>query len=130
MMDLIEGIDAMTAERDLINEATEDNLPLALPHELFKLHHAKSVAIIRKQQVQLQEWVPAVGADKIEQDFQDLKFAYQTEESLKIFLDPCDHKTTFCKGWDIVHVHFKQLDNFCSGLATIFPGTTNVESNF
>ena len=41
-----------------------------------------------------------------------------------------DHKTTFYKGWDIVHAHFKQLENFCGGLATVFPGTANVKSDF
>jgi hypothetical protein len=59
-----------------------------------------------------------------------LKLAFQTEESLKNILDECDHKTTFCKSWDIVHVCFKQLEYFCSGLATVFPGTANIYSNF
>ena len=82
------------------------------------------------KQERLQERVLAVEADKIEQDFQELKLAYQTEESLKNVLDQCDHKTSFCKCWDIVDARFKQLENFCGGLATLFPGTTNVESNF
>ena len=64
----------------------------------------------------------AAEADKIEQDSQELKLVYQTEESLKNVLDECDHKTTFCKGWDIVHAHFKQLENFHGGLATVCLG--------
>ena len=36
----------------------------------------------------------------------------------------------FAKAGLIVHARFKQLENFCSGLATVFPGTANVESNF
>ena len=56
--------------------------------------------------------------------------AYQTEESLKNVLDQCDHKTSFCKGWDIVHARFKQLENFGCGLATVFPGNANVKGNF
>ena len=130
MVNLIEGIEAVTAERDSSNEATEEDLPPVLPHELVKLRGAKFAAIIRKQQERLQEWVLAVEANKIEQEFQELKLAYQTEESFKNVLDQCDHKTSFCKGWDIVHACFKQLENFCGGLATVFPGTANVESNF
>ena len=34
MVNLIEGIEAMTAERDSSNEAAEENLSLALSHEL------------------------------------------------------------------------------------------------
>ena len=72
----------------------------------------------------------AVEADKIEQDFQELKLAYQIKESLKNVLDQCDHMTTFHQGWDFVQACFKQLEHFCGGLATVFPGTANVESDF
>ena len=46
MVNLIEGIDAVTAERDSVNEATEENLPPVLPHELVKLCGAEFAAII------------------------------------------------------------------------------------
>ena len=85
-MNLIEGIEAVTAEGDSSNETTEENLPPVLPHEFVKLHSAKFAAIIRKQQERLQERVSAVEANKIEQEFQELKLAYQTEESLKMSL--------------------------------------------
>ena len=54
----------------------------------------------------------AFEANKIEQDFQQLKLAYHTEGSLKNVLDQCDHKTTFCKSWDIAKTCFKELENF------------------
>ena len=47
--ELIEGIEAMTAERDSSNEAIEENQPTVLPHELVKLRGAEFAAIIRKQ---------------------------------------------------------------------------------
>jgi hypothetical protein len=53
MVDLIEDIEAMTVERDSSNEATEENLPPVLPHELVKLCGAEFAAIIRKQQERL-----------------------------------------------------------------------------
>ena len=80
---LIEGIEALTAERDWVNEATGENLLSVLPHELIKFCGAKFSAIIRKQQERLQEQVLAVEADQIEQDFQELKLSYQTEEGFK-----------------------------------------------
>ena len=114
----------------MLFRSTEENLPPVLPHELVKLRGAKFAAIIRKQQERLQEWVLAVEANKIEQEFQELKLVYQTEESLKNVLDQCDHKISFRNSWDIVHARFKQLENFCGGLATVFSGTANIESNF
>jgi hypothetical protein len=79
------------------------------------LNGAESAAIIRRQKEQLQEWVLTIEANKIEQDFQELKLAYQTEESLRTVFDQCDHKTTFCKSWDFVQACSKQLENVCSG---------------
>ena len=79
------------------------------------MHGAEFAAIIRKQKEQLQEWVLAMEANKIEQDFQELKLAYQTEESLRDIFDQCDHKTTFCKSWDFVQARSKPLEHFCSG---------------
>jgi hypothetical protein len=130
MVNLIEGIEAVTAETDSGNEATEEDLPPVLSHELVNLHGTKLTVMIRKQQERLQERVMAVEANKIEQDFQELRLAYQPEESTKNVLDPCSHKTKFCKSWDFVHAHFQQLEIFCIGLATVFPGTTNVGINF
>jgi hypothetical protein len=97
MVNLIEGILAVTAERDSSNEATEENLPPVLLHELVKLCGAVFAAFIQKQQEWLQEQVLMVEANKIEQDFQEFKLVYQTEESLRNVFDQCDHKTTFCK---------------------------------
>jgi hypothetical protein len=86
MVILIEGIEAFTAERDSVNEAPKENLPTVLTHELVKLHGVKFTAIIRKKQEWLQELVSAVEADKIEQDFQELKLVYQTKKSFKMIL--------------------------------------------
>ena len=101
---MIEGIEAVTAEGDSSNEATEENLPLVLPHEFVKLHGAKFATIIRKQQERLQEWVSVVEADKIEQDFQELKLAYQTEESLKVSLINVTTRHHFAKA-GILYMH-------------------------
>ena len=48
MVNMIEGIKAMTVERDSSNEATEENLSPVLPHEFVRLHGAKFAVIIRK----------------------------------------------------------------------------------
>jgi hypothetical protein len=79
------------------------------------LHGVEFAVIIRKQKEQLQEWVLAIEVNKIEQNFQELKLALQTEESLRNVFDQCDHKTTFCKSWDFVQACSKQLEHFCSG---------------
>ena len=38
--------------------------------------------------------------------------------------------TSFAKGWAAVLGRFERLKEFCGGLATVFPGTATVESDF
>ena len=38
--------------------------------------------------------------------------------------------TTFLQGWHFVQNRFKYLERFCGGLATAFPGTSTVVSDF
>ena len=39
-------------------------------------------------------------------------------------------KTTFEQGWGFTEERFTHLKTFCGGLATAFPGTSTVESDF
>ena len=41
-----------------------------------------------------------------------------------------DEKTTFDEAWSIVKGRFKYLLRFCGGVASVFPGTSQVESDF
>ncbi|KAI9909043.1 hypothetical protein PsorP6_014862 [Peronosclerospora sorghi] len=45
-------------------------------------------------------------------------------------LDGCTYQTPFRKAWKLTSGRFKKLEMFCGGLASIFPGTSSVESDF
>jgi len=49
---------------------------------------------------------------------------------LQSALNSCDEKTTFDEAWSIVKGRFKYLLRFCGGVASVFPGTSQVESDF
>ena len=49
---------------------------------------------------------------------------------MKQVLDKCSSVTTFDDGWSDVEELFKRLNEFCGDLATAFPGTSSVESDF
>ena len=59
-----------------------------------------------------------------------MKLAYQNEGPLKDAFDNCDYKTSFQTGWNYVQNRFNSFKLFCGGMATAFPGTSNVESDF
>ncbi len=49
---------------------------------------------------------------------------------MKAALDKHNEKTFFNEAWDCLKGRFMQLHQLCGGLATMFPNTTSVESDF
>jgi hypothetical protein len=49
---------------------------------------------------------------------------------VKVALDKHDKKTFSNEAWNCLKGHFMQLRQLCSGLATTFPNTTSIESDF
>ena len=70
--------------------------------------------------------------DKLELQHRQLLVAYQHESSLKLALNECDGNTSFECGWSIIEgaSRFDVLMDYCGGIATIFPNTATVESEF
>ena len=68
--------------------------------------------------------------DVIDQEFQELQSAYNRESSFKTVLDACDRHNSFEDGWKLAQDRFLTLREFCGGLATAFPGTSTVKSDF
>ena len=66
----------------------------------------------------------------IDQEFQELQWAYNRESSFKTVMDACDRHTSFEYGWKLAQDRFLTLREFCGGLATAFPGTLTVERDF
>ena len=57
--------------------------------------------------------------------------AYREEPSFKAAVDKCsDALTDFESGWAHCRDRFPALQAFCGGLASIFPNTSTVESDF
>jgi hypothetical protein len=67
--------------------------------------------------------------DIVESDYQDLRVAYAREPNVKAAFDKHD-EVFFNEAWDVMKGHFNDLRQFCGGLATAFPNTTSVESDF
>ena len=55
---------------------------------------------------------------------------YRRNGTIKTALDACTSKTSFEGGWGILGTQFQKLKRLCSGFASVFPGTSTVESDF
>ncbi|KAI9914337.1 hypothetical protein PsorP6_006888 [Peronosclerospora sorghi] len=83
--------------------------------------------VIRNQRAHLSVcWYPQ-EKEFIEQEFQELRAAYERDPALKKVLDSCDISTFFEQVWDYIQQSFGYLERFFGGLATAFPVTSTVE---
>ncbi len=59
-----------------------------------------------------------------------MRALYDNEPHVAKTFDQHDENTFFNDAWDVVKGRFSGLREFCGGLATTFPNTAAVESNF
>ena len=69
--------------------------------------------------------------DQIEEDHRELRRAANSDVRFKELLGGCsDAKTGFMEGWTLCQGRFDKLQLFAGGLASMFPNTATVESDF
>uniref|UniRef100_M4B5L8 Uncharacterized protein n=1 Tax=Hyaloperonospora arabidopsidis (strain Emoy2) TaxID=559515 RepID=M4B5L8_HYAAE len=110
----------------MVGTIAVDFIPPVLSHQLVKLCGRYFADIIHKQRYRLSAHWSEQSIELIEQDFQELRAAYEREPSLKQVLDKCDVNIMFENGCNYVQQCFEHLETFCGGLATAFLGTCNM----
>lgn len=129
---ILEGIVNIQAERNERNYA-DDDLPPVLPHEIVKLSTSDfGNTIVDMHLPQLRHsWNERTIAE-IEIQHRQLTIAYRQEPALKSALDKYEEVSikSFDTAWAIVEGRFDILRDFCGGIATVFPNTASVESDF
>jgi hypothetical protein len=129
---LYAGVMAVVATRDSNNRSSLDVLPPVLPHNLATIRTNELCEIIRPHRVRLEQagWTTA-QVDQIEEDHRELRRAVSSESQFKASLCECsDSTTSFMEGWALCRNRFDKLQLFSGGLASMFPNTATVESDF
>ena len=131
---LIDGIVEIQSEHHNSNNtlATDDwyTIPPVMPYELIHLHGAAFTEIVIKHLQQLNSFWDASKIDLLEFQHKELCHEYQNQPLFAQALNTCDYNTTFEAGWQMVARRFSVLRDFCRGIATAFPNTATVESDF
>lgn len=124
-------ITAICAERNSVNGPMQsDALPPVLPHELVQISAAKFLQLMRKQTNRLENKYSAEHIDVIADQHKSLLRAYRRDEVLRTGIDSCDGRTSFDSAWKLLAPQYPDLVDYCGGIATVFPGTATVESDF
>ncbi|KAI9911995.1 hypothetical protein PsorP6_009574 [Peronosclerospora sorghi] len=124
VLKLISGIGSTSAERSSTNEAGT-----ALP-ALVKLSGRDFNSVVRTYRERLLTRWSTSRVDLIEQELLSILAVFESEEAFKNALRGCNKATSFEEGWSLTGGRFSVLQEFCGGLASVFPGTTSVESDF
>jgi hypothetical protein len=132
---VISGLEVIAAQRDE-NNLPADDLPAVLPHELasidFRISHLTRLVERHAERLEGSAfWTPSAVA-KIEADLRSLKLASLYETGLSAALKDFTHRTSFNAAWNTCALanRFPHLCAFVGGLATVFPNTATVESDF
>jgi hypothetical protein len=125
-------VSQLSSLRDADNNALANpsSLPPVLPHDLIKLSAAKFIRRARRHTYRLQHHYSVDHIDVIADEHKLLLHAYRSEPILKQAIDGLDGRSSFKDGWSLIRSKFPNLMEFCGVLATIFPGTSIVESDF
>ena len=128
----MKGISIVQVERDSTNAraSVDANITPVLPHQLVQLRGREFSQIVLKHHEHLREFWTEEDIEQIERDFCELRNAYKYEQALQSKLDDCNDLTGFEDEWKIVGDRFMSLRDFCGGIATAFPNTAAVESDF
>ncbi|CAK9258550.1 unnamed protein product [Sphagnum jensenii] len=128
---LVAGLQAVKAERDGNNRASNKDASPVLPADLVKLRHGvflKDVLDPFRQHV-TSLW-SAESVEQIEVDHRELLKLYSADPIMHDIINKHDQTTTFNDVWDCAPGRFEHLRSFCGGLATVFANTTSVESDY
>ena len=123
------GINWIVVDRDASNESSHV-LPAILQQELVRLEHSEFCANVWEYRERLLTRWTATEIDIIEQEHQELVAAYHNKAPLQSALNACNDNTTFEEAWSIVNSCFMWLLQFCGGVASVFPGTSQVKRDF
>jgi hypothetical protein len=131
ILQIVDGITDISVERTSTNRSSDDELPATLPHELVKLRGRDFTTLLARHLNHLKQIWTEESIAELEHQHRQLLVMYEHDATLKSILGRCDGNTSFEEGWAIVEGQkLDRLRDFCGGLASIFPNTASVESDF
>ena len=127
---LVHGIFILSPERNSLNQPSSD-MPPCQPHSVAVMGAFAFSNIVREQMERLEHSFHADYAQELMAEFKDFEEKYQSDRGFRSIVDNTKDRTaTFYANWNSFQPSFPKLVQFCGGLASVFPGTSTVESDF
>ncbi|CAM6010567.1 unnamed protein product [Sphagnum balticum] len=104
--------------------------PPMLPHEFVELSTVDFIRKIRQHAFRLEHCYSSTQIDFIADEHKALIHAHRCEPVLKGDINSLSSNSSFKNGWSLLRARFPNLMEYCGVVATLFPGTNTIESNF
>lgn len=130
ILGLVDGISAVVAERTEDNEAYLDAAPAVLPHQLVRILPRDFSVYLQRHRERLDYTFSIEEIENIGRQHKALCEAYRHQPDVKSSIDSFNDGAAYRDAWNGLHNTYPLLERFVGGLATIFPGTSTVESDF
>jgi len=130
ILKLVDGIIAVVAERTEDNEAYINAAPDVLPHQLVRILPRDFCVYLQHHRECLDYTFNNEEIENIGRQHKALCDSYRRQRDVKSSIDSFDDSAAYCDAWIGLDNMYPLLEKFVGGLATIFPGTSTVESNF
>ncbi|CAK9274757.1 unnamed protein product [Sphagnum jensenii] len=110
--------------------ADPGSIPPVLPHELVELSAADFIRKIRQHAFRLDHCYSSTQINLVVDEHKTLIHAHRCEPVLKDDIDSLSSNSSFKDCWSLLGARFPNLMEYCGVVATLFPGTSTVESDF
>lgn len=128
VLSIVIGVEDIEQQNDT---SSGYELPPVLPYELVALRSHQFNEIISQQSRRYLSLYTEKDLEIVQEEHRNLVSANRSEEVLKKSIMDSKHSMSFSDGWKCIGSgRFTKLKEFCGGLATVFPGTSTVESDF
>ncbi len=110
--------------------ADPGSIPPVLSHELVELSIADFIRKIRQHAFRFEHCYSSTHIDLIADQHKALSHAHRCEPVLKDNIDSLSNSSSFKDGWSLLGVRFPNLMEYYGVVATLFLGTSTIESDF
>jgi hypothetical protein len=126
ILELVDGITAVVAERTEDNEAYINVAVDVLPHQLIRILPRDFCVYLQRHMECLDYTFSNEEIENIGRQHKVLCDSYRRQLDVKSSIDSAAYRDV----WISLHNTYPLLEKFVGGLATISPGTSTVESDF
>ena len=127
---LVYGLSKLSPERSDTNGPLLRAPPICLPKALLDAGSRKFHSLLSEQRARLLANGTEAGYEAIGRNYAEFRHKYDSDAEFRAAVDSKANAKSFSEAWSQFHNDFPSLVVFANGLASVFPGTSTVESDF